>query len=447
MSFLSPSRISCILVLFILIFVNFNIKRWQHAAVIDWDVIGYYGYLPATFIHHDYKMNFVKENPKFGEEKKFWPVVTPDGHLIHKMSMGMSVMYSPFFFTAHLHSQIKNSNPNGFSWYYHKYIHLSCLFYLAIGIYFLRKVLLSWFGEWPVAWTLLTIVLSTNLFYYATTEAAMSHAFSFSMSVLLIYCVQNWFLQYKFKYAVGTGICLGLLILIRPVNGLFILFPLLYGLSSWNQISGHLKDLASRFKGLIIAIACCGLVVLPQLLYWKSMTGDFLFFSYVGERFNFLNPHVLAGMLSFRNGWLIYTPVMFLSLWGLYLMYRQKAQARYAILCLLCVYLYVVFSWWCWWYVGFGNRSMIDVYAFLAIPLTAFYDDMLGKQGLKKWSRMALVMVFTALNLFQILQYKRGLIHFDSMTCKAYLSSFGSLKFTDAYKNALSTPDYEKAKN
>jgi hypothetical protein len=111
------------------------------------------------------------------------------------------------------------------------------------------------------------------------------------------------------------------------------------------------------------------------------------------------------------------------------------------------VYLYVVFSWWCWWYVGFGNRSMIDVYAFLAIPLTAFYDDMLGKQGLKKWSRMALVMVFTALNLFQILQYKRGLIHFDSMTCKAYLSSFGSLKFTDAYKNALSTPDYEKAKN
>ncbi len=446
MNLKSVSGIIYWLLVIILIFTNFNIKRWQSHAVIDWDVIGYYGYLPATFIHHDYKMNFLKENSNYAAEKKFWPVFAPNGAYVHKMSMGMSVLYSPFFFFAHLHSQIKNTNPNGFSWYYHKYIHLSCLFYLICGLFFLRKLLLYWFDEWPVALSLISVILATNLFYYATTEAAMSHAYSFSVVALFLYAVHNWFNRHKLKFALIAGICLGLLILIRPVNGLFALFPLLYGLTQIKDLNQNIRMFISKPREVLLAIFCCFLIILPQLLYWKSITGQYFFFSYVGEHFNFLKPMIHFGLFSFRNGWLIYTPVMILACIGMYFLYRQKAGLFLPVFSISLLYIYVVFSWWCWWYVGFGNRAMIDLYALLAIPLAAFNQHLFSWQSHKKWAMIGAVGLMCCLNLFQTLQYKRGLIHFDSMTLKSYLASFGRLEYTDDYKNALITPDYEKAK-
>lgn len=133
-------------------------------------------------------------------------------------------------------SQAAHSNPNGFSWYYHKYIHLSCLFYLIIGLIFLRKLLLHWFSEWAVAVSIPAISLGTNLFYYASSEAAMSHAYSFSLSAIFLYSVCKWFDLPKWNYAIMIGISLGLMSLIRPINLSFALFPLLYGVRSIKDI-------------------------------------------------------------------------------------------------------------------------------------------------------------------------------------------------------------------
>jgi hypothetical protein len=414
--------------------------------VIDWDIIGYYSYLPATFIYHDYKLRFVKENPKLAEEHKFWPLIAPNGNYVIKTTMGMSMLYAPFFFLAHIQSEIADSVPNGFSWYYHKYIHLSCLFYLFIGLYFLRKFLLKKFSESVVALTLITIALGTNLFYYATSEAAMSHAYNFSLASVLIYCTSRWYDEARMRYAIFIGLLLGLLTLIRPVNIVFGLFPLLYGAVSWKNIQDNLRLFFIKFPTHTILMALSAfLIFLPQLLYWKSVTGQYLFFSYVGERFFFLRPMILHGMFSFRNGWLIYTPVMFFAIAGLIIMIKQKMESWMTICMLLILYLYLVFSWWCWWYVGFGNRSMIDIYSVLSIPLSVFYASVLHFNAIRKKIFLGLALVLIALNLFQTRQYREGLIHFDSMNFKAYMASFGKLKYSDRYKNALEQPDYKKA--
>lgn len=441
----SISLYTYILLVFLLLFSNFNIKRWENLSVITWDIVGYYAYLPATFIHHDYRLNFVNENLQFAEQHKFWPLVTPEGNYIIKTTMGMSMMYAPFFFLAHIQSQLENSNANGFSWYYHKYVHLSCLFYLFIGLFFLRKLLLSWFDEWPVALTLVSIILGTNLFYFASTEAAMTHAYNFSLAAIFMYCVHNWFLHAKIKYAVVLGICLGLLILIRPINGIFILFPIFYAVQKSSDILKNIQLILSNPKHLILAMSACFLIILPQLIYWKSITGQYLFFSYVGERFFFERPKIFHGLFSFRNGWLIYSPLMIFSLIGMYRLYKEKNVLYFTIPLIFCIYLYLVFSWWCWWYVGFGNRAMIDLYSLLAIPMAAFFAWALNSISWKRNLLVGLTVVLIGLNLFQTLQYRRALIHFDSMNFKAYKASFGKLKFTDAYKDALVKPDYEKA--
>lgn len=442
----SISLLSLILSIAILSFANFNIKKWKNFGTIDWDVIGYYDYLPASFIYHDFYMDFVKTDAKYAEQHMFWPVPTPNGNLVNKYSMGMSVMYAPFFFAAHLKSQAAHSNPNGFSWYYHKYIHLSCLFYLIIGLIFLRKLLLHWFSEWSVAVSIPAISLGTNLFYYASSEAAMSHAYSFSLSAIFLYSVCKWFDLPKWNYAIMIGISLGLMSLIRPINLSFALFPLLYGVRSIKDIQKNALLFINQYKHFLVICFVIALIWLPQLMYWKAVTGSLFYYSYQDERFFFLDPHILSGMFSFRNGWLIYTPIFVFAIYGMYHLVRTQHSLKWTILGFFIVYSYIVFSWWCWWYVGFGNRGMIDLYAFLAIPFAAAIGFILNKSSKIKIPILSFVLLLILFSQFQSWQYRNGMLHFDSMNWNAYKASFGKTKFDDAIKNSLIQPDYENAK-
>lgn len=446
MNLKSISLISLILSITILSFANFNIKKWKNFGTIDWDVIGYYDYLPASFIYHDFYMDFVKTDAKYAEQHMFWPVPAPNGNFVNKYTMGMSVMYAPFFFIAHLKSQAAHTNPNGFSWYYHKYIHLSCLFYLIIGLIFLRILLLRWFSEWATAISIPAISLGTNLFYYASSEAAMSHAYSFSISAIFLVAVCKWFDNPKFKYVLLIGISLGLMSLIRPINLSFALFPLLYGVQNIKDIQKNLLFFLKHPGHFTWIILIVGLIWLPQLLYWKTVTGDFFYYSYQNERFFFLNPHPLLGMFSFRNGWLIYTPIFIFALYGMYHLVRIQHTLKWTVLGFAIIYIYIVFSWWCWWYVGFGNRGMIDLYALLSIPFAASIAYLLSKPSKIKISFLSLVFVLILFSQFQSWQYRNGMLHFDSMNWNAYKASFGKTKFDDAIKNSLIQPDYEKAK-
>lgn len=442
----TPSFLCFLMLSSILVFANFNISRWNGLKVIDWDVVGFYAYLPATFIHHDYKLNFVKEHPEFAHERKFWPQAAPNGGLVIKPTMGLSIMYLPFFFFAHIHSQIADLEANGFTVLYHKYIHLSALFYLIIGFFYLRKLLIRWFSEWSTACSLLSIALGTNLFYYATTEASMSHVYTFSLCAVFLYTIVKWYDLKQTKFALLAGLLFGMMVLIRPVNLVFGLFPLFYGMHSLFAYKERFTFLINHYKHILFFIGAAFIVLLPQLLYWKSVTGQFLFYSYLDEHFFFLKPQILKGLFSFRNGWLIYTPIMFFSIFGLYFIKSKHVELLYPIRIIFPIYIYLVFSWWCWWYVGFGNRAMIDSYAILSISLAICYEHLLVSRKYVKYTTFVLLIFLVGLNAFQTLQYRNSLLHYDGMNFKAYKASFGTLKYNDTYKNALSSPDYDKAK-
>ena len=52
-----------------IILINFSNHRWvKEKSVIQWDIISYYGYLPATFIYKDLSLKFRNDNiKKFGD--------------------------------------------------------------------------------------------------------------------------------------------------------------------------------------------------------------------------------------------------------------------------------------------------------------------------------------------------------------------------------------------
>lgn len=422
--------------------------RYKNDDVIKWDVIGYYSYLPATFIDKDLSLSFITpENKIQYNGVKYAYVDDKKGNHILKYSMGMSELYAPFFFTAHLLAKPLGYPPDGFSAIYAFFIEFSGLFYILMGLWYLRKLLLQFYSEKIVAFTLLFIFFGTNLLCYSTIEPAMSHAYTFSLFSVFLYYSLEFYKKCSFKSTIILAVCFGLIVLVRPLNVFFVLPLLLFNCYNFSDLKTRFSFFIQHYKYAFTFLLIVTLIILPQLLYYKYVAGSYLVFSYGKERFYFENPHILKLLLSFRKGWLIYTPIIVFALFGIWSMRKQPINGfKLSILILLPIYLYLVSSWWCWWYGGsFGQRSLIDVYPLLALPLAGFIMQIQGFNKIKKQLLYAIMFFCLLLNIFQTVQYKYNIIDFDGMTVKEYVHVFGTLDDERIDTTLLKKPDYEKA--
>jgi hypothetical protein len=446
MRILSYSKVSILLLVIILLWANFSLAEWKKKeAVITWDVKSYYAYLPAIFIYKDITLSFRDQKPEYAEW--FWPTIAPNGNMVIVTTMGLSILYSPFFFIAHFLTQLINpGDANGFTSNYIFMLVMSTVFYVILGLLFLRKMLLRYFNEGITALILITISLGTNLFCYSTIESAMSHAYSFSLVAIFLYYTELWGQSSSAKNSILLGLTSGLITLIRPTNIIIGLLFLLWKTNSLKEIAERLKLIMKHLVKILLIILFAFIVWIPQLIYWRHITGNWFHFSYGSSAgFFFGNPQVLDVLFSFRNGLFVYTPIMLVALFGMFLIIRTSTNAL-AIISYFVLNVYVISSWWCWWYGGaFGGRSFIDSYAIYAIPLGVVYQR---TSFLKIAKRIILYFVFGAfivINVFFTYKYLYGSIHFDSMTPEALFDSFWRLRPRTSFYEKLAIPDYEKA--
>jgi hypothetical protein len=113
---------------------------------------------------------------------------------------------------------------------------------------------------------------------------------------------------------------------------------------------------------------------------------------------------------------------------------------------LLPIFLYVASSWWCWWYGGsLGQRELIDIYPFMAVPLAAFLQWVFKQKKFVSKIAGLLFIVSILLGAFYNVQYYYGAIHWDAMSKKAYFNSFGRVHPTPEFYQLLIHPDYDRA--
>ena len=425
----------------------YNIGSWKiPERVIAWDVISYYSYLPAKFIYHDVSLKFIDKGKPY-PEVLFWPNKTSEQQYVIKTSMGMSYLYAPFFFLAHATIGLTDQNPSGFSPHYKYFLVLSGIFFYFAGLLILRKILLRYFKRVITALVLFTMALATNLFYYGSTEATMPHVYLFALTNLFVLITIRWYESPGYGKTILIGILTGLISLIRPINLIIILFFILWDIKTHGDIKKRLIIFGKSFPHFIIIGLITFFLWIPQFIYWKTVTGHWLFFSYIGERFYFLKPQILNGLFSFRKGWLLYTPVMIFALAGIPVLWHRRKEFFWPVLILLVLHIYFIYSWWCWWYGGsLGSRPMIDIYGPLAIAMAAFLEWTLER---KRWVRyailsIALFMCFKG-GLLNI-QYYYGTIHWEGMTSKAYFKSFFRIKYYPEINDLIKVPDNEAGK-
>jgi hypothetical protein len=429
------------------LFTIFNLKYWkQDSRVINWDVLEYYSYLPAVFIQKDIRFEFTDADPAFFSGR-FWTHEGPGGSRVLKMSMGMSTLYAPFFLVAHSYASLsRHYVADGFSPPYHLALLLGGVFHLVLGLIFLKKVLLNYFSPVVTSITLFLTVAGTNLFFYASFEAAMSHAYSFGLFSAFLFFTIGWHDKPELKKSIILGLLTGLITLVRPSNVLILLFFILYGITNKETLLHTFSLLLKHSCHLLLMGFFFMLVWLPQLLYWKHVTGEWLYWSYGDQGFFFDNPQILNGLFSFRKGWFIYTPLMMLAAAGILLLLKKNRQFFLPMTIFISINIYVILSWWCWWYGGsFGLRAFIESYALLTIPLAAIVEKIFHWRLSLKLSAFLLLASLTVHSIFQSFQYHYGAIHWDSMNREAWFHTFGKLKPDKEFQKLLHPPDYEMA--
>lgn len=435
----------CLIFLFCAVFMN-HFKNWgpdNHPFVMDIDQ--YYSYLHTWFIDH--RMSFY---PVAGGHT-YWLIETPTQHYVPKVTYGMSLFYAPFFLLARVFA---GPGSTGYEPLYAWSVHIGCMLFSLAGLWYCRKTLLLWLDELSTAISLLLLFFGTNLLYYTLSESEAVHGILFFLISVFIYHVMKWYLLGAKKHFLLLMLAGGFIVLIRPTELLLFVIPLCIGITSLSDVKIRLKQLPP-VSTLLLGLLLFMLPILPQMIFWKTASGRFLFFSYGStEQFYWNDPQLLNLLLSFRKGWLVYTPLMLFSLSGFVVLYARNKKLFYALLVYFVLNVYVASCWWDWAYGGsFGMRALVHVYAVLIIPFAYFIQwaiQLSGTPGLLKktalYALACLAGLLCALNVFQSNLYKHHIIHWDSMTKEAYSFVFLKRHYSDADKlhldSLLRHPDY-----
>lgn len=431
------SRLFVLLYALLAVYITLNRGVWKEHQVIVWDGTGYYMYLPAFFIYQDQaQLRFYREIDS---------VYSPSGGLLqygihsHKATgrrsmrypIGVAILQAPGFLLAHAITKAATDYPpDGYSAPYQLAVALSAVLWATIGLLFLRRFLLLFFPE-PVVWkALLLISLGTNFYYYTAFFQGWSHAYSFFAFAAILFFTERWYRNTTPGYALALALSLGLAVIIRPSNIVIAVIPLLWRAGP----EGGIFPFWLKHRGQIgLAAVAFVLVLSIQLGYWKYATGQWVYYSYTDEGFDFLRPKIWKGLFSYRKGWFVYTPLALFFCAGFIPLFKRRGRLFLPALAFILLHVYVVFSWRIWHYASaFSCRPMVEAMAVLSIPACGLIESVGGwRRSAARVGAWTVGLALLALNIFQTYQYSLKIIHFDRMTRAYYWRVFGKLSVTE----------------
>lgn len=387
--------------------------------VTTWDALGYYSYLPAFIIYKDISEFswFEKTEAKYELSGRYLYQADKqdNGKYVFKYLGGVAFLQLPFFIIAHNIAASLGFPADGFSSPYQYAIAWSALIYCMLAIFLLRRVLLYYFDDRVTALCLLLLTLATNFVQYAAVESAMSHAYIFPLYVLVLYATIKWHAAPRMCWAILTGYSIGLATICRPTEAIMLFIPLFWDMQDKTATARKWEMVLNNKPHVIAAVLAgvCG--VLPQLIYWKYATGSWIFD--VGSSWRFADPFFRV-LFGWEKGWFIYTPVTVLFVTGLFFMRSFPFAKSVFWFCLLNIY--IIISWADWQYgASYSTRALVQSYPVFALPLAAFVNA----ADRKAWRYLlyAVGVFLIVVNIFQVYQYNKGILHFRDMN-NAYYS-------------------------
>lgn len=388
------------------------------------DAKDYYSGLISTFITHDLA----------NQTGNDWFLLKTNSGTINVHPIGVSVVLLPFFAFACLFAGLFQFPVDGHSLPFQISTATAALFYAIIGLIYLRKLLqLHKVGDVITAVILLLVFFGTNLLNYTLSEAGMSHVYSFSLISIFLYHSSRFVLEQQNKHLLFSFLILGLILLIRP-NNLFIVGSVFIWFKSLGECKQFFKDLFRNkmfYMGVVFMVG----ILSSQVLVWFIQSGSLFHYTYKADGFYWTNPQLLNMLFGFDGGFFIYTPLCFLFLLGLPVIYKQNPFSFYALLLLLFSLFYFFSSYWaCTYFDGLGIRVLVDYYALFSFVGAKLFAYAAGKPFVYNALTLAAAF-FMLVSLVYTYQANRGILLRAGMTYHKWKYIF--LRTAPQFQNCL----------
>jgi hypothetical protein len=321
----------------------------------------------------------------------------------------VSIFLLPFFLLATVVSFFKGLPITGYNPIYFGSISIASLFYLAIALVFIGKLLKIYkIRDVWISTIFIMLVFATNIYYFSVYAPSNSHIFSFCAVSVFIYYLKRFQLENRKSLFLIATVALSLITLLRPVNIIIVLaVPFLCG--SNEKFLALLKNIFKEKKILLLNLLVYLSIVFLQPLMLYFTYGGFFHWPYEGESFNFLSPHFLDTLFSYRKGLFIYTPFMFVAILFIFRKVKENIFIVLSFILFFIVLNYIISSWGAWDYGGsYGLRAFIEFYPVFIIPLAIGINEIFNK--LKLIFISALFIALIIISFIQTYQYQKQII-------------------------------------
>ncbi|HQV51293.1 MAG: hypothetical protein IPF95_15915 [Flavobacteriales bacterium] len=403
--------------------INWGKEHWRN--VLQADAKGYYAYLPSLVIDHDPNFGSFDrvENGEHYDPDLFYDYRTTfNAHRINKYFCGTALLQLPFFLGAHAYCGITDNVDDGYTKPYVIAINLAAIFWVLVGLWATGALLRTYsISENLIAFTLVAFAFGTNLFYYAVVAPGMSHAYSFGLCSLFLLVARHMALNFRPVHLIQAGALLGTIILVRPVNGMILLaIPIVF--NTGIEFKEWIRNVLRTPRQLLLSIAIGLSIMSLQFIYYRIATGSWLVYSYGEEGFNWMDPHMIDILFSYKKGLFVYLPLLGLSLVGLKFLWDRSKWSALAWLAFFVVLTYVLSAWWNWWYGGsFGARPYVEYFGLFALLFGFAVQNLNGKIRVIFITTTVALIVLCQVQTYQARYFQ---IHWEDMTKDKYWDVF-----------------------
>jgi len=358
------------------------------------DGVGYYAYARAPLVENSF--NFENDwkhadevfrvakldangNVQSGE-------FTRTGHVDNHFTVGPALLWMPFLLPTHavillLDKLGRHIPADGFSRPYRTAMALGTSFYGFLGLLLSYRVAIKYTSNYAATAATLAIWFGSSLIVYMYFNPAWSHAHSaFTVALFIWYWNRTRGTRTIHQWAV-LGLLGGLMADVYYPNALLMLLPLV---ETMVLLVGTKSSVARRtaLTPLAIGNLICGagflFAMLPTFFTrWIVYGSPLEAGSYTHWAWHFGSPALLPVLFSADHGLFSWTPLIMLSIIGLFFLVPRHRLLAVALIITLLAYFYLIASFPFWdGESSFGNRFFISLTALFVIGLAALLDSL-----------------------------------------------------------------------
>jgi hypothetical protein len=231
------------------------------------------------------------------------------------------------------------------------------ILFMLGGLYFIEKYLAHLYSPRSTFFTILTLFVGSNLFYYTTLEPALSHQPAFFLIAFLLYWTRD--LPDKMLSYLLLGVIFGVVQITR-IADTFLLVPIFFALKL------DLKKIIMIGLGFMVGMAP---QISAQYFYYGTIAKNF-YLTESSNQWSFQSIHLFEYLFSYQKGLFVWSPVYLMGLVGL-----LKIK-KYLIL-LTIIFIWCLGAFWSEhssMTAGFGQRLSLAAVPYFALGIGYFYN-------------------------------------------------------------------------